>query len=40
MLNPRFVFTFHQNDIELYKNIQIELKGKGRFENKVENTSR
>jgi hypothetical protein len=34
ILNPRFVFTFHQKDIELYKNIQLELKGKGRFETK------
>ena len=28
ILNPRFVFTFHRNDIELYKNIQSGLKGK------------
>lgn len=40
ILNPRFVFTFHQKDIELYKNIQLELKGKGRFETKGENTGR
>jgi hypothetical protein len=40
ILNPRFVFTFHRNDIELYKNIQSELKGKGRFEYKGENTAR
>ena len=40
ILNPRFVFTFHRNDIELYKNIQSVLKGKGRFENKGENTYR
>jgi hypothetical protein len=40
ILNPRFVFTFHQNNIELYKNIQSELGGIGRFENKGENTCR
>jgi LAGLIDADG endonuclease len=39
-LNPRFVFTFHQNNIELYKNIQLDLGGIGRFEYKGENTCR
>jgi hypothetical protein len=36
ILNPRFVFTFHWNDIDLYKQIQLELKGIGRFEKKME----
>ena len=40
ILNPRFVLTFHRNNIELYKNIQSELTGKGRFEYKGENTYR
>ena len=40
IFNPRFVFTFHLNNIELYKNIQLELDGIGRFENKGENTCR
>ena len=40
ILNPRFVFTFYRNEIELYKHIQLEKGGIGRFENKGENTSR
>jgi LAGLIDADG endonuclease/Cytochrome c oxidase subunit III len=40
ILNPRFVFTFHKNNIELYKLIQVQLKGKGYFQNKDKNTKR
>jgi hypothetical protein len=32
ILNPRFVFTFHKNNLELYKFIQLQLNGKGYFQ--------
>jgi Cytochrome c oxidase subunit III/LAGLIDADG endonuclease len=40
ILNPRFVFTFHKNELPFYKKIQLELKGIGRFENRADNVAR
>ena len=34
VLNPRFVFTFHKKNLKLYKLIQSELGGIGRFQSK------
>jgi hypothetical protein len=32
ILNPRIVFTGHIKDIELYKNVQSQLNGRGRIQ--------
>jgi len=40
ILNPRIVFTFHKNNLKLYKLIQSELGGIGRFQSKDNNVIR
>lgn len=40
VLNPRIVFTSHENNLELFVNIQTMLKEKGRFQKSGGNTIR